>query len=409
MAVAQYVSNHQPEYTNQEIDRIALYLHEAMHQSISEGIVHRDFPTIPVIHTDSFTLNQFSQVYPSFLERMGEIKETSRKHKKETYFVATHAYIAEGRLDIDSLRDSLYFQSMMDMLTSQNFKMLIRIKEKRTIRKVVECMTYGDAADATANEFAKSTVLFNFIADDGENSDSLTATQRSNNLYVFEGAKWVPTVRETTALTLTAAETDALKIKKTQVDGAKLVEDLINLHDAYNTRAERDLIMGSEDMLSVVRMPRPLFSAIKSVDAVTNADFTDANRNALTAYPEALMVGGLTIVPDDTFFALYEQSDDKGANIKNIEVNYDQNVHDYSKAVFGDGTGSALADGAAGHFPVAVAYTRGALIHAEVMPIRLRMFRTEKQQMTTMYFEMSSDTIIKNPGEVIGLVAKPGV
>lgn len=256
MAIPANLPAHQPEYTNQEIDRIALYLQEAIYASIDEGSVHRDFPTISVIHSDSFTMNQFSQVYPSFLERMGVIKETSRKHKKDTYRVESHTYIAEGRLDIDAFRDSLYFQSMMDMLTSQNFKMLIRIKEKRTIRKVVECMTYGDADDATANEFANAANLYHFIADDGQNSDALTEEQRTNKLHVFEGAKWVPTVRESSALTLTAANTSALTINKVQVSGPDLVEDIINLKDAYEARAERDLILGSSDMLSVLRLPR---------------------------------------------------------------------------------------------------------------------------------------------------------
>lgn len=400
MAIPANLPAHQPEYTNQEIDRIALYLQEAVNASISEGTVHRDFPTIQVIHSDGFTLNQFSLVYPSFLERMGVIKETSRKHKKDTYRVESHAYIAEGRLDIDAFRDSLYFQSMMDMLTSQNFKMLIRIKEKRTIRKVVECMTYGDADDASANIFANATNLYHFIPDNGENSDDLTEEQRSNKLHVFEGAKWVPTVRLANGITPTATTTSALNVAVDEVNGPKLVEDITALKDAYEARAEVDLILGSNDPLLELRVPRNMFTAIKNVQSITNADFTDDNRNALTRYPEALLVGGMTVVPDNSFFSLYEQSDDSVAKRSNIAVNYNNLIHDYSKASFTNGTD--------GYFPVAVAYTRGALIHAEVMPVRLRMFRTEQQQMTTMYFETSSDTIIRNAGEVIGLVQKAG-
>lgn len=387
---------------SEEIARNLMILTNAFYAEWIEGELHKDFPSISVLHATSFHMWQYGQIKPQFLARAALIEPQARKGKKDVYSIGSHMYIAESRLEIDSYRDAPIFQQMMDELASQNFKQLMMIKEKRTVRKVMECMTYGDFDDADANPFSNAANALHFIADDGLNSANLPAEALSSNPnYVLEGAKTVPVVKESTAVTLTTGDnaTNALELKASHIDGDKLIQDLFDLRSSYMSRTERQLIKPAKKPLGVVRVPRQVLDALRTVANLGNADFTSVNTDLLTKYPEALGVAGFTIVPADETFAIFEQAD-TGA-YHNLPVNATPAVIDYSKVAFTDGTD--------GYFCFAFAYTTDALVHAEVMPIQFRLFQTPQQQSMTQYFQSSNDTVIIEPGQVTGLVTKPAV
>lgn len=390
---------------SEEIARNLMILTNAFYAEWIEGEIHKDFPSISVLHATSFHMWQYGQIKPQFLARAALIEPQARKGKKDVYSIGSHMYIAESRLEIDSYRDAPIFQQMMDELASQNFKQLVMIKEKRTIRKVMECMTYGNADGGAPaekqNPFAHADNLLTFLADDGLNSENITAQQSTDPKVVLEGAKNVPVVLETTAVTLTVGDnaTKATELKASQIDGEKLIEDLFNLRSQYMSRTERQLIKPAKKPLGVVRVPRQVLDALRRVRDLGNADFTSVNTDLMTKYPEALGVAGFTIIPADESFAIFEQAD--SGSYHALPVNATPAVIDYTAKPFKDGT--------EGYFCFAFAYTSDALVHAEVMPIQFRLFQTPQQQSMTQYFQASNDTVIVEPGQVCGLVVKPAV
>ena len=372
--------------------RLAMLLNKALYAMKDAGEIHKDFVSMPVIHTDSFELYQFSHVYPKFLQRGGEIVATSSKNKKDVYHVESHMYIAEGRFDIDAFRDSTYFTAMKNMITSQNAIQLQQVNEKRTIRKLFEALGYEPTLG--------SGTVYEFIEDNGDNSEDIAAAKLNDPLVVLEGAKWNPTVILSEGVTFAAGETSANLLTTDNVDGAVLAKEIIALRSAYEDRASKDLQKGSTAPISVLRVAPAVFDALRAEKDLGNRDVTSENTNLQTSYVNALSVGGFTVVKGTHAFSLYEQGDDQSVKASNLPVNMPNRkvAYTYDKTTFDTAT----------NYVIAFAYTSDALVHADVMPIRMRTAREDLQQLSVMYFETSSDTFIINAGETMGILA-PGV
>lgn len=376
---------------SQEIARNLLILTNAFYAEWVEGELHKDFMSISVLHADSFHMWEYGNIRPQFLARAALIEPQARKGKKSVYSIGSHMYIAESRLEIDSYRDAPIFQQMMDELSSQNFVQLLMIKEKRTVRKLFECLTYGIGSE---NEFARADRMFTVIADDGLNSDGISKANSTDPMVILENSKQAPVVLATSAITGTA--TKALEVETADVNGEALIEDLFKLRTTYLARTERRLIKDKRAELGVIRTTRNILDALRKVANLGNADYTSMNRDMMTKYPEAIAVAGFTVVPADSTFAIYDQGDDPAVSYHNLPVNSPEAAQDYSKFAFGAGH--------EGSFVVAFAYGKDALIHAEVMPIQFRLFQTPQQQSMTQYFQAANDTVIINPGSVCALV-----
>lgn len=394
---------------SEEAVRDLMILNEAFYAKFEAGDLHKQFKTIPVVHATSFHMWQYGNIKSSFLQRAHFIEAQARKNKKDVYRVESHQYIAESELEIDAYRDSAIFTATQRALKSQNFIQLIMVIEKRTVRRLWECLAYCDKADTIGavtakNPFGNSKHQMEFIKDNGLNSaDIASKIASSDPLVVLEGAKLLPVVMETSALTLATGvgknATKATEIKAEFVDATKFMADLLKLKSAVKRRTKMTFTKMDPEAFTVVRVPSGIYDALLAEKDLGNTLFTSANAHVRDMYPDSLTLHGFTIIEADEVFALYEQGDDDSASYHNIKVNYDANINDYSATVYGDGT--------KGSYPIAVTFTPRALVHAEIMPINFRTYKTENQQTTTAYFQESSDTLIVNPGHVAALMANP--
>lgn len=368
--------------------RVAMLLNKAAYAMKEAGEIHKDFVVMPVIYTDKFEMYQLSHIAAKFLTRGGQIIVDSAKNKKDIWHVEAHMYIAEGRFDIDKFRDSQFFSAMKDMITSSNATQLQQIVEKRTVRKLVEALNYSED---------HGTTPYITIENDGSNSENILPAQLNDPQYVLKNAKLNPVVLESTAITFDAAETSALKLTEDNIDGATMVKEIVKLRSQYDDMYALRLIKDkSAKPISDLHVAPAIFEVLKAERDLGNKDVTTDNSNLQTQNIVALMVGGFRVVKGTTFFSFYEQTDD--VNYDDIAVNQPNRsvAYTYDKTTFKTATA----------FPVAIAWTSEALVHAEVIPVRLRTARNDFQQLSAIYFETSSDTFIVNAGKVMGILAK---
>lgn len=368
--------------------RVAMLLNKAAYAMKEAGEIHKDFVVMPVIYTDKFEMYQLSHIAAKFLTRGGQIIVDSAKNKKDIWHVEAHMYIAEGRFDIDKFRDSQFFSAMKDMITSSNATQLQQIVEKRTVRKLVEALNYSED---------HGTTPYITIENDGSNSENILPAQLNDPQYVLKNAKLNPVVLESTAITFDAAEDSALKLTEANIDGATMVKEIVKLRSQYDDMYALRLIKDkSAKPISDLHVAPAIFEVLKAERDLGNKDVTTDNSNLQTQNIVALMVGGFRVVKGTTFFSFYEQTDD--VNYDDIAVNQPNRsvAYTYDKTTFKTATA----------FPVAIAWTSEALVHAEVIPVRLRTARNDFQQLSAIYFETSSDTFIVNAGKVMGILAK---
>lgn len=377
-----------PQAVDFEQLRLAMLLNKAAYAMKDAGEIHKDFVVMPVIYTDKFEMYQLSHIAAKFLTRGGQIIVDSAKNKKDVWHVESHMYIAEGRFDIDKFRDSQFFSAMKDMITSSNSRQLQQIIEKRTIRKLVECLNYHPTLGTTP---------YIEIANDGTNSENIPAAQLNDPQYVLRNAKLNPVVTESTAVTFNTGETSALTLAIDSIDGTQMVKEIVALRAAYDDLYALRLIKDERAKpISDLHVAPAVFEVLKAEKDLGNKDVTSENTNLQTANVVALMVGGFRVVKGTSLFAFYEQTDD--TNYDDIAVNQPSRsvAYTYNKTTFATATA----------YPIAIAWTAEALVHAEVIPVRLRTARNEFQQLSAIYFETSSDTFIVNAGKVMGILAK---